>query len=359
MHHFYGKLFLPDEMVWKPGGEVATMLVMSPKASLIPEALNSGAFTAARAAQYGVSRSMLRGQRFMHVHHGAYITAQYAEATVMPANHVEDRALQAARNYAPLLRSGEAFSHTTALLLYRAPVVTTARLHTTLPWIHAPATGRGIQGHRSRQPFVLREALPGVICVLPELALVQCAQMLPFRELVVAIDHLILPRRGLRDRAIVDREHLARYLSEKSARGIARVRAAFEVARVGAESRFETLTRFELACVGLDNLELQVDLVRDDGTWIGRFDLVDRAKRKVVEFDGEQHRLDRVQYLRDEQRLEAVRNAGYTVLRLHAEDFSPRALAATRSKLCAFLGEVPRSVAGHLAKYLAEPYVPR
>jgi len=158
--------------------------------------------------------------------------------------------------------------------------------------------------------------------VPPELALLQ-ASTLPFRELVVAVDHLILPQRRRGGRAQIEHGRLTEYLRQATGPGIARVRAACLVARVGAESRYETLTRFELALMGLDELELQVDLHRADGSWYGRFDLVHRLKRKIIEFDGEQHRTDRRQYLRDLQRLEAARAEGYEVLRLHAEDFAP------------------------------------
>lgn len=193
-------------------------------------------------------------------------------------------------------------------------------------------------------------------CVPPEIALTQSERLLSFRELVVAIDHLILPRkRGGSIGPLVSRERPGEYLWSSHGKGANRLRAAFEISRIGAESRYETLTRFELARMGLDELELQVNVYGADGQWIGRFDLVDKAKRKIVEYDGEQHRTDRAQYLRDEKKLQAARDAGFDVLRLHKEDLGRYALASTRWKLCKFLDTQPRLLSPQMARYFAEP----
>lgn len=324
---------------------------MSPARSPIPRGLRGSAFTAAGAARFGVGRAKLRGQQYRRLHRGVYRVAEEIEA---PSRFVEARVLAAAQNYAPLLRDGEAFSHTTALLLYGAPIDATDELHTTAHWSQSPSRRAGVRGHRTRIPFRPGAAPYGLACVPPELALVQCGRLLPFRELVVAIDALILPQRGLRGRAVINRERLAVRLREISAPGIDRVRAALEVSRVGAESRYETLMRFEAARAGIDHLELQGDIFDEQGMWIGRFDLVDRVTRKIAEFDGEQHRLDRRQYLKDLRRLELVRTIDFDVLRLHAENFAPGELAATRLRLCSFFEVNPRSPAPYLARYFAE-----
>lgn len=114
----------------------------------------------------------------------------------------------------------------------------------------------------------------------------------------------------------------------------------------------ETLLRLELVCLGLDQLELQADIFDENGQWIGRFDAADRAKKRLMEYDGEQHRLDRAQYLRDTEKHDRARGAGYRILRVHKEDFAPSRIAATRQKICSFLGEEPRPIPRELAHYL-------
>ncbi|MGO1538483.1 MAG: DUF559 domain-containing protein [Leucobacter sp.] len=304
---------------------------------------------------------------------------------------IEDVVFARAQDYAPLLRAGEAFSHTTALLLLGVPVRCSADLHVTLPRPAGRARGRGVHGHTCAtefRPITVR----GLPCAPDTLALVQAAELLNFKELVVALDYILLrrvPRRtrkgfgpasrrgahistnlptptGLRSpttppipRGARQNLHHATLqldveLRQFSSRGIRRLRAAFQFARVGAESRMETLLRLELAGIGLDDLDLQVDIYNESHTWIGRFDMVDRERKLIVEYDGEQHRTNRDQYLRDEQRLEEARKAGYQILRVHAEDLHPHIVPTTRERLCNFLDREPRVISQVFANYLAE-----
>lgn len=134
-------------------------------------------------------------------------------------------------------------------------------------------------------------------------------------------------------------------------RGVRRLRTALSFARVGAESRMETLLRLIMAAYGLDVLELQVDIHDDAGRRIGRFDMVDRERKLVVEYDGEQHRTDRAQYLKDQRRLERAREAGYRILRLHFEDVLHRPRETAR-RIAEFLGLPLRPVAPGLMREL-------
>lgn len=319
----------------------------------LPEELAERAFSSRRATSLGVTPKMLHGPRFVQLHHGVHA---HVDRKTESGDFPEAVMLRMASDYLSLLRQGEAFSHTAALLLYEAPILVEPAVHVTVIFPRAAAAGRKVRGHRTRhrfQPVLTHNVLS---CVPPELALVQSESMLSFRELVVAIDHLILPRRkGEPARPMITREWLGEYLRAYSGKGATRLRAAFEISRIGAESRYETLSRFELARMGIDTLELQANLYDHAGHWIGRFDLADKAKRKILEYDGEQHRTDRAQYLRDEKRLQAARDANYEVKRLHKEDLRSHALASTRRELCKFLGETPRRLPRRLERYFAEP----
>lgn len=296
---------------------------------------------------------MLHGKNFVHLHHGVHA---HVGRKLAHENYSEEVMLRKARDYLPLLREREAFSHTSALLLYGVPILAKPELHVTAILPRSVASGRNVWGHRTRHNFkslIVHQVLP---CVPPEFALVQCESMLSFRELIVAIDRLVLPRReGKVVEPLISCERLQEYLADFSGKGAKRLQIACEISRVGAESRFETLSRFELARMGLDRLELQATLHDATGKWIGRFDLVDRETRKIVEYGGEQHRTDRVQYLRDEKKLQDARNAGYNVIRLHKEDLLRGALAATRRRLCDFLEVKPRKLPHRLEHYFAEP----
>lgn len=323
----------------------------------LPGAFAHRSFTAAEAREAEVSPRQLRRPSLRAPHHGV---RSLVEVPASPED-LNVRAARAAAEYLPLLRRdrGEVFSHTTALLLWGAPIRCAATMHLAIPHPHAPARGKQVVGHRSCRPGAPRDVtlqngirLP---CAGPVEALLQSASQLGFLELVVAADHLIRVRGPALGRySLTTLDELVAAAEATAASGMLRLRAALQVARVGAESRMESLQHFELARMGLDALELQANLHDDDGRWIGRFDAVDRKKRRILEYDGEQHRTDRAQYLRDEERLERARKAGYRVMRTHKEDFQPRSIARTRREICVFLDERPRPVPRVLARYFAE-----
>lgn len=233
--------------------------------------------------------------------------------------------LQLAHYFAPLLTPGAALSHTTALVLYGCPIRVPVELHVTVPDPVTTPRRKGVIGHRHRGviPVVRSPVNPAIVVARPDLALMQAAATLPFTELVVAIDHLITSS-NLSSDVRPDPDQLRRAFERSSLRGIVKAREALRRSRVGAESRMETILRLKLEAEGIAGLDLQVEIHDADG-FIGRFDLVDRTHRIIYEYDGEQHRTDREQYLKDQHRLDRVRDAGWRVIRFHHEDlFSER-----------------------------------
>lgn len=269
-----------------------------------PPSLQRRAFTVAEAIDAGVTRRTLENSGLAKPHHGVRRVSGGAESFFYPEELMRQKAL----DYAPLLRPGEAFSHTSALLLLGAPILTEPHIHVTAPTPAKMARGRGIRGHSSSLPFPLASSDGGLPCVSPSRALEQAANILNFRELVVAIDSFIRPqsstdREYRDDGSSISLDELQEGARGARSRSIRLYRDALKLARVGSESRMETLLRLELELVGITDLELQVDVFDNDGVWIGRFDLVDLERRRIVEYDGEQHRFDRSQYLKDQNRI--------------------------------------------------------
>lgn len=236
-----------------------------------------------------------------------------------------------AERFAPILRDGEAFSHTTALHLLGCPIRGAKEIHVIVP---RPLRGRkceGVRGHTHSGVFSGVNGRNTLPVVAPDLAITQSAKLLELHELVVAIDHLITSRSKNRLRLETLENRLSDHPRTPGAR---RLRRAIALARRGAGSRMETLTRLILVAYGLaEGFELQRELSDEQG-WIGRFDMVDEARKVIVEYDGEQHRTDRGQYLWDEQRLERARRAGYRVIRFHREEVlhAPETVAARVSE---------------------------
>ncbi|UOQ58216.1 endonuclease domain-containing protein [Leucobacter allii] len=325
----------------------------------LPPRLRLAPFSVREGRAAGLTDDRLRGRDLLRPYRGVRAAADRADGAGSSPDPLRLRLLHSAVAYLPLLRAerGELFSGTTALLLHGAPIrLTRVEVHVVIPRPHGPARTAGVHGHSTAVPFaphVIRASGRLLPCVPPGIALIQAAPLLAFRELVVAADHLIAPVRG--GSPLIAHAELIALAARSRGAGIQKLRMALQAARAGAESRMETLMHLELAKLGNDTLELQAVIRDRRGRFIGRFDAADRERRRIVEYDGEQHRTDRRQYLRDERRLDQVREEGFAVLRLHREDFFDAQLSSTGARMLAFLGRDPRPVPRGLARYLHAP----
>ncbi|MFB2555123.1 hypothetical protein [Herbiconiux liangxiaofengii] len=250
-----------------------------------------------------------------------------------------DSVLERCRAYAVRLRPGDFFTHTTAAVLWGCPLPsrferTDAALHvSTLAPRRAPA-GRGVVGHRldpDSVRVVERHGFPvsdpaGTWCDLADILVSSHRASGEFRgldDLVAAGDHFVLTPRHVAQadgRPYVDVDGLAaRVHAGFRRRGVAAARVALPMLRDGAESRPETLVRLAIARRRLPEPVLNEPVFDARGRFIGRADLQFPGFRVIVEYDGEQHRLDDSQYARDERRIEEFQHAGQLVVRIRKE----------------------------------------
>lgn len=286
----------------------------------LPDELFGRAFTLEEGLKLGLTFEALRHDRFDRPFRGVRMLAGAERSDASASGEADLVALDAnVRGFAGLLRPGESFSHETALLLYGCPIHTKdATIHTTARWPDSSRRGRNVTGHATREAYVQWERGHGVKLVPPCMALAQSAATLGLQEVIVAADRLALPRRG-KD-PLLDLAQTMEFAATRTLPGSILLRSALGYARIGAESRMETLLRLVLEAFDLaEYFDLQVEVADSDG-WIGRFDLVCRKHRVIVEYDGEQHRTNRAQYLKDVTRLDRARAAGYEVIRVHARD---------------------------------------
>jgi hypothetical protein len=130
-------------------------------------------------------------------------------------------------------------------------------------------------------------------------------------EAVVGLDALLRRR-------ITDKEKISQYADlRKGWPGVTRIAAALDLARP-AESPMETRLRLLIIDAGLPCPAVQYE-VYDGGRFVGRLDLAYPGIRLGIEYDGDHHR-DRATFRRDIVRLNALRAAGWTVLRFTADD---------------------------------------
>ncbi|WP_089155241.1 DUF559 domain-containing protein [Micromonospora sp. NBS 11-29] len=139
-----------------------------------------------------------------------------------------------------------------------------------------------------------------------------------------------LGRRGSRTEALVAVEALLRrrsvtlpalrdYAATRSGwPGVPLLREVLALAEPLSESPMETRLRLLLLDAGLGPLTAQHE-VRAGGRFVARVDLAWPELRIAVEYDGDHHR-ERVHFRRDVARLNALRAAGWVVLRFTADD---------------------------------------
>ncbi len=88
--------------------------------------------------------------------------------------------------------------------------------------------------------------------------------------------------------------------------------------RTGAESLPETRVRLMMVLCHLPEPEIQVNIGNDD--FIGRVDMLLRPWGTVIEYEGQQHRTESVQWTRDIRRYESMASDGWVVLRITKDD---------------------------------------
>lgn len=118
--------------------------------------------------------------------------------------------------------------------------------------------------------------------------------------------------------ALVGLEQLHERVSRYRVRGKRNALAAVTLVRLGAESRPESLLRLLIVDAGLPEPELNVVVGGEHGEFLARVDMLFRAYRVVVEYDGDQHRTDQRQFDRDLGRLDDLAAQGWRVVRIGA-----------------------------------------
>lgn len=113
-------------------------------------------------------------------------------------------------------------------------------------------------------------------------------------------------------------------------RGIRRVPRVLDLADAGAQSPRETWLRLLLITAGFPRPETQIPVLREDGRSYYYLDLGWRAPMLAVEYDGEQHRVDRNIYRNDRSRSEYITERGWRRITVVAGDRGADIVERTR-----------------------------
>ena len=283
----------------------------------LPTALRDSAFRAADAAEHGIGRGRLRSPDVAHPFHGV-------NSVGLDLDHILERC----RAAEPLLDHGRWFSHTTALALWGAPLPrSVVDIHVSVLFPRTPPRRRGVIGHAlaSIEP-ALRLGLP---VVAPADAWCQAASILSREECVVVADFLLTGRKvgTHREPALVTLAELEIAADRhRGARGALRVAWALPRARVGPDSRPESLLRLLLVAHRIEEPTIGHP-IEVEGGLVLHPDLALVRARVVLEYEGDGHRLDRRTWLADIARRELIESAGWRVVRVTSVDLfeQPRA----------------------------------
>jgi hypothetical protein len=112
--------------------------------------------------------------------------------------------------------------------------------------------------------------------------------------------------------------------TRRGGRGVAALRDALPLLRVGSASPQETRARLFFGEIGLPEPELNADVISSEGLWLGRVDFLWREARVIVEYEGDQHRTDRRQWQHDIMRVRDLEDDGWRVVRITSRDLSDR-----------------------------------
>ncbi len=280
----------------------------------VPPELQAGPFRSAEAARLGVTATQLEGARFISPFHGVHLTAA-------PRNLLEQ--CNAARLVLP---DSAVFSDLTAARILDLPAQDSdQRIHVTVSPPLTAIRRRGMRGH-------LREITEAEIWMLGNIRFTSAVRTFldhaettkrPF--LVAMIDTILRAR-------LADHDELALAIEKRSGhRGNDRARAALRSADPRSESPMESILRVLLLDAGLPAPEVNVNLYDLEGCFLARADLYFREARLLVEYDGDQHRIDRAQFAHDIRRGSRLTAAGFAILRFTSSDVfgRPDELVAT------------------------------
>ena len=163
------------------------------------------------------------------------------------------------------------------------------------------------------------------VTTLPRTAF-DLARQLPTGEAVARLDAL------MRAKSFSAEDVMLLTKRYPGARGLRRLRAALPLVDPGAASPKETWLRLLLIDAGLPVPTTQIP-VSENWRLVGVLDMGWEKYKVAAEYDGDQHRTDRRQYVRDQRRLRKLAELGWIVIRVIAEDKAEHVVHRVRAAL--------------------------
>ena len=217
--------------------------------------------------------------------------------------------------YAVRMPPGQHFSHATAALLLGLPLPAALRDD---PRIHVTAVSgreprvRGVVGHLTTRTTPVLD-VGGLRVTAPVHTWCLLAATLGLDDLVALGDSLVR-----RTNPMATMEQLrAAVESWSGCRGARRLRAALDLVRPGTDSARETRIRLIIVQAGLPEPLVNAPILNEFGAFLALGDLVYPEFRVLIEYDGGHHFASVEQAHHDIDRLDAVMEIGWRVIRVN------------------------------------------
>lgn len=187
----------------------------------------------------------------------------------------------------------------------------------------------GVRGAQLTSQLVSVRELGGVRLSSPASTWAMLGTELTLDDLVVAGDAIVrIPRqssgrRGDPALALATVSQLAAAVSAGRRRGAVVLHEALTLIRVGSASPPETDLRLALLRGGLPEPVLDLDILGEEGEFIGYTELAYPQWRLLIEYEGDHHRTSREQWNRDIEKHARCVALGWTVLRITAAHLYP------------------------------------
>ena len=211
-----------------------------------------------------------------------------------------------------------AVSHVTAALLWNIPLPiyleeegNTGLIHVTRRQEIGRVKRRGVIGHRA--PLLARDVreVNGVRLTSPEWTWVDLARRMGRESLVAAGDFLLARENPLSSieaiQEIVDRR--------PKVKGIRMAREILPLLRSGVDSPQESKLRVKIVDAGLPEPAITVPIYDEHGRYMSTPDLQYTEYKIAMEYEGDHHRSDPVQWGKDIERDDRLRAKGWIVLK--------------------------------------------
>ncbi|MEU9507518.1 DUF559 domain-containing protein [Micromonospora sp. NPDC048170] len=277
-----------------------------PSAARVPPRLAFLPFRASAAVADGLlTRAMLRGPAWRRLLPDVYV---HRDALRAPDHRLWCDAV------ALLLPTGAAIAGASAAYLWGVDLLARdAPVSVLLPRSARLRPHPRLGVTRSNLPESDLARFGGLPVTTPLRTAFDLGRQAPRDEALVAVDAL-LHRRVLKLPALSAYANIRRRWP-----GLPLLREVLALAEPLSESPMETRLRLLLLDAGLPPPVAQHDVLDARGRFVGRVDLAWPALRVAVEYDGDHHR-ERVHFRQDVARLNALRAAGWIVLRFTADD---------------------------------------